>query len=108
MTYPSGTRQIEQCYDAVGRVTAVQNKSGANLPAYASNVQYAPQGGIIQTTLGNNVQETTAYSPDRQQPISIIASRAGNTLLQLGYGYCPGGGASCSNNKCTEPEHRPA
>jgi len=92
-TYPSG-RTVSYVYDPVGRPTTVNGQvSGIQTATYASSISYAPQGGLQQLTLGNNLIEQTCYNA-RLRPVGIRLGTGTTTncanssdLLNLGYDY---------------------
>jgi RHS repeat-associated protein len=98
MTYPSQTRQVKTCYDAVGRIQKVQNGTGANAPSYVSGIQYTPHGAISQMTVGPGASgiftEQWQYSPGRLQPTSVDVTGR----LSLRYFYCLNELLSCQSN----------
>ena len=78
MTYPS-TRQVSFTHDNAGRFNG--------LPGYVSNIGYNVAGQVTGDTLGNGVVETYGYDANRLQLTSQTATRSGNTLMNLTYGY---------------------
>ena len=98
MTYPS-QRRVTQCYDALGRVSWVSKDkqasactSGAANPAasqaYATNVQYAGNGGATQIQYGNGLYESATYNGRQQIQTMGLGTGAGLTdLWQVQNGY---------------------
>ena len=103
-TYPS-QRRVTQCYDALGRISWVSKDkqasactSGAANPAasqaYATNVQYAGNGGATQIQYGNGLYESATYNGRQQIQTMGLGTGAGLTdLWQVQNGY----GASGNN-----------
>ena len=103
IVYPSGSagaggKTVNTSFDDAGRPVSV---SGGASVTYASNLLFAPHGGLTQLKFGNGVTETSTYN-GRLQPTNIAAAKGASSLLSLGYGYtktsgCNGGLSACNN-----------
>jgi len=78
MTYPS-TRQVSVTHDNFGRLNG--------LTGYVSSIGYSVAGQVTGDTLGNGVVEAFGYDANRLQLTSQTATKSGNTLMNLTYGY---------------------
>jgi hypothetical protein len=78
LTYPS-TRAVVAGHDFIVRMS--------ELTGYLTNMNYNVAGQIKGMTLGNGVVENYEYNSQRLQLTSQTATKSGNTLLSLTYGY---------------------
>ncbi len=81
ITYPSG-RQVQQTYDAIGRLSQIQSGGTNYLSAITYNAAFQPTAA----TYGNGVQGSFGYNA-RLQLASLAYSNAGGTFFSLAYNY---------------------
>jgi RHS repeat-associated protein len=88
MVYASG-RVVNVNHDNSGRISSLADQFSAN---YVSGIGYNNATQLTGWTLGNGVVEGFTYDSKLLQMTSQSATRSGNTLLSLNYGYAANSG----------------
>jgi RHS repeat-associated protein len=95
--YPSGFH-VDPSYDNKGRPAALlYDKDNAWQGGYMTNLTYDTAGQVAGLSLGNGVAETYSYDSQRLQMTSQTATKGGNTLMSLTYGYQGAAGQNGAN-----------
>ena len=90
LTYPSG-RVLPYVYDSEGRLSSVGGSPNGGI-GYLGNIAYAPGGQIAGFSLGNGVNETLTYDPNRLQLTNLKAATSTATLMKFAYNYTAAAG----------------
>ncbi|MDY7080599.1 MAG: RHS repeat-associated core domain-containing protein [Chloroflexota bacterium] len=90
MVYPDGER-VTVSYDATGRPSGLRSAFGTAETPWVTGVDYHPAGMIEGLSLGNGVEETWAYDPQRLWPDTHQVQHGAETLLAHTYTHDPVG-----------------
>ena len=99
VTYPSG-REVTYGFDAAGRPTSAQ----AGTTTYASGIEYASSGGLLQITFGNGLAESWSYN-SRLQPTQFSLGSGGSVWsLTNDYSYRVGNNGNVQKQVLSVPQ----